>query len=92
MDKDIKDKKRYKLSSSYKVGILNESTNCYLITAIQGLFMSRTLPDLLKFYESTFARRYSVSEDSRCPLLYNLNLLFDNLKNESKNCNIDRLK
>jgi len=69
-------------------GIKNTSSNCYIISTVQALFMTKCFPDLLEDYY----REWISSSQGQLSLLYWLHYLMRDLKAGGTEVRVDCVK
>jgi ubiquitin C-terminal hydrolase len=76
-------RKKYTFTKSKLTGIRNTSSTCYIISAMQALFMTKSLPELLKNYSKEMIETTTWDHHSskiKLKFLYELNALMNELK------------
>jgi uncharacterized UBP type Zn finger protein len=69
-EKDLKERKKYMLRESKMAGINNSGAECYIISVMQMLFMTKSVPELLKTYEKDYTSKSYLSSNVKSKLLY----------------------
>lgn len=87
-------RKKYVYKISKLSGIRNTSSNCYIISSMQALFMTKFFPELLRCHSKDMVESggWTYSPKIKLRLLYELNFLMNELKEGRTLVKVDLVK